>query len=203
MSLLDFVLWLQSTDFFTALRFSEFVYPIILTGHLVGIAFFAGMILVTDLRLLGVGLRKWNVSDVVGQLRVPKRIGLVLVASCGLLLFGSKAEEYYYNAFFRAKLALLALIAIHALTFRRQVYANLKELDRAEQMPRAAKWAGGLSVILWLCMIIAGRGIGYIETPDFIHARNAQRHRVEGIRNLNQENIYATRLRSSDQSAQQ
>jgi len=26
---------------------------------------------------------------------------------CGILMAGSKAEEYYYNAFFRAKLILL------------------------------------------------------------------------------------------------
>jgi len=46
-----------------------------------------------------------SVSDVVDQLRVPKRIGFVFAATRGILLLGSK-RNYYYNIFFRIKLTL-------------------------------------------------------------------------------------------------
>jgi len=39
-----------------------------------------------------------------------ERIGFLIVATCGFLLASSKAEEYYYNSFFRLKLALFALV---------------------------------------------------------------------------------------------
>src|SRR5689334_21798936 len=106
MSALEFAKWLQGTGWATYLRMSAYVYPAILASHLTGIALFAGAILATDLRLLGVILRNQPVADVVNQLRWPKRIGFLVVATFGLLLASSKAEEYYYNAFFRAKLAL-------------------------------------------------------------------------------------------------
>ena len=170
--LLSFAQWIQSTDLFTAVRMSWYVYPAIMSLHLVAIAVFGGMILVGNLRLLGVAMRNRPVSEVIGQMRVPKRIGFVLVAACGLLLAGSKAEEYYYNRFFWLKMALLALIAAHGIIFRSSVYNKTAELDRLKRMPGRAKLAASLSLILWISVACAGRGIGYLDPPlDKLHAR--------------------------------
>jgi uncharacterized membrane protein len=169
--LLSFALWIQSTDFFTYLRGSAYAYPVVLSLHMVGIAFFGGMILMTDMRLLGLAMGNRSVTDLIDQLRGPKRYGFLLVAACGLLMLGCKAEEYYYNAFFRAKVALLILIAVHALTFRGSVYNKAAEFDRDGRVPGLAKLAAGLSLLLWISIACMGRGIGYIEPPFGIHAR--------------------------------
>jgi len=171
MSLLDIALGVQSTWFFTELRLSSYVYPVVLTLHVMGMALFGGMILASDLRLLGIAFDKRPVSDVLDQLRTLKRIGFLLVATCGLLLLGSKAEEYYFNIFFRVKLLLLALVAVHALVFHRGVYGKTAELDLAPRLPAKAKLAASLSLLLWLGLVVAGRGIGYIEAPMDIHAK--------------------------------
>jgi hypothetical protein len=164
--LLSLAIWLQNTKLFEFLRDSDRGYPIILSLHLTCISLFAAMIVVTDLRLLGWGMRGESVADLVNQLRVPKRIGFVLAATCGFLVFGMKAEEYYYNAFFRLKILLFALVAVHALAFRRSVYSPA---DGLHQPPRRAKLAAGLSLLLWLCIVCAGRGIGYLPAPPFTH----------------------------------
>ncbi|MGH7969024.1 MAG: DUF6644 family protein [Limisphaerales bacterium] len=171
--ILSFAQWVQSTTFFTALRGSWFVYPVVLSLHLLGIAIFGGMILVTNMRLLGLAFRDRSISDMVDQLRIPKRYGLVLVATCGLLLLGAKAEEYYYNIFFRLKLLLLCLIFVHGWIFRRSVYFNTSALDVARpRIPGRAKLAASLSILLWVAVACAGRGIGYIDPPlDKLHAR--------------------------------
>ena len=120
--LLSFAIWIQATPLFTYIREGpSYTYPVILSLHMAGIALFGGMILITDLRLLGWAFRAYSPSDVIEQLRVPKRIGLVLAATCGVLLFCCKAEEYYYNIFFRIKICLFVLIALHALVFRSSV----------------------------------------------------------------------------------
>src|SRR6202034_4979 len=170
--LLEFVQWIQLTGFFTAMRGSAYVYPIVLSLHMVGIALFGGMILMTDLRLLGVTMRQRSIADVVNQLRVPKRWGLLLTVTCGFLMFGSKAEEYYYNAFFRTKLILLALVVVQELVFYRSVYANPAALDQAPTVPGNAKLAAAISLLLWISPACCGRAIGYIEPPlDKIHAQ--------------------------------
>jgi hypothetical protein len=168
--LLWLALWIQATVPFTYLRGSAYAYPCILALHMVAIALFGGMILITDLRLLGLAMSRRSVSDVIDQLRTPKRLGLLLAATCGLLMLCCKAEEYYYNAFFRTKLVLFALVAVHALIFRRSVYANAAGIDRAGRIPARAKLAAVLSLVLWLGIACAGRGIGYIEPPWGIHA---------------------------------
>lgn len=171
MSLLQFCQWVQSTDLFTAIRGSWYVYPSVMSLHLAAIAISGGLILVTDLRLLGVALTKYRVSDVVNGLRWPKRVGFLVVALCGILMLGSKAEEYYYNAFVWAKFSLLGLVAIHALVFRPTVYNRAADLDGAVEMPTRAKAAAALSILLWVSIACMGRGIGYIETPiEKIHA---------------------------------
>ena len=163
MSLFPFFHWLQQTEIGTALRESALVYPIIMASHLTGMALFGGMILMTDLRLLGLVMRSSSVSEVVGQLRIWKRAGLVLVAGCGILLAWSKAEYYYQNPYFWTKLALLGLVGVHALVFRKSVYYNTAELDRARVMPMQAKVAACLSLALWIGLVSAGRLIGYYE----------------------------------------
>jgi hypothetical protein len=171
MTILSFAQWVQSTAFFTALRGSAYVYPVILSTHMIAIALFGGMILLVDVRLLGWAMRRYTVSEMVNQLRPLKRIGFLLLVTCGLLMAGCKAEEYYYNAFFRTKMTLLTLVGIHALIFRRGVYRNTIALDASPSIPAQAKIAASLSLTLWTCLVIGGRGIGYIEPPlDKIHA---------------------------------
>lgn len=168
-ALLSFAQWIQQTHIAAALRVSAVVYPVVLTTHLIGIAFFGGMIFLTNMRLLGVTMRKVPASTLIDALRVPKRIGFLIVVTCGLLMASSKAEEYYYNWFFWTKMSLLTLIGIHGLLFGRSVYHNPSQ----EPLPRA-KLAGALSLVLWTGVMIAGRGIGYVEPPlDKLHASAA------------------------------
>jgi hypothetical protein len=81
--LLSAAQWIQLTALFTYLRESRYVYPVILSLHVVAIAFFGGMILMTDCRLLGWAMRTRPVSDVLDQLRAPKRIGFLLMITFG------------------------------------------------------------------------------------------------------------------------
>src|SRR5579862_4830949 len=130
MDLFSIAQWLQATAWGTALRESSYAYPIVMTTHLSGMALFGGMILMVDMRLLGLALKGQSVTSIVEGLRPWKRVGFLLTATCGFLLFGSEAEKYYPNPYFRLKMIILTLIAIHALVFRPSVYNNTAEIDR-------------------------------------------------------------------------
>jgi hypothetical protein len=159
MSILDLFRWIQDTAPMTALRESALVYPIIMTGHLTGMALFGGMIAITDMRLLGWAMSDTPVTDVIEQLRPWKRIGFVLVVGCGAMLLGSKAELYYYNPFYWTKMTLLLLVGVHALAFR-GVYRN------PIAFPAKAKVAACLSLLIWIGLVSAGRSIAYWDVPD-------------------------------------
>src|SRR6478672_2252264 len=171
----EIVQWFQDTALGTAIRESALVFPVILSLHLTGMGLFGGMILMTDLRLLGIALTKHPVSDIVNGLRPWKHLGLTLTATCGILLLWSKAAIYYPNPYLRIKLLLLALVIIHALVFKRSVYRNVKELDSSPVIPGRAKLAAALSLVLWISLVTAGRWIGYWEpTKPAVTAAQAQ-----------------------------
>ncbi|HLK49461.1 MAG TPA: DUF6644 family protein [Bryobacteraceae bacterium] len=173
MSLLSLCQSIQSIGFLTDIRESAMVYPVIMTTHLSCIALFGGMILMTDMRLLGFALKKYTVTEVVGGLRPWKRVGFCIMITMGLLLAGSEAEKYYHNPYFWVKMCLLLAVGVHALIFRPSVYNRTEEIDRAPALPARAKAAGALSLIIWCGVLTFGRLIGYYE-GEKPQAPNAQ-----------------------------
>jgi hypothetical protein len=147
------------------IRESGLTYPVIMATHLTCIAVFGGMIVITDLRLLGVALQNRPIADVVNGLRWWKRLGFIIMVTMGFLLFGSKASDYYPNPYFWTKMLFLALIAIHALIFRPGVYNHPEKLDASPIIPTRAKAAAALSLVLWTGVVCMGRMIGYFEPP--------------------------------------
>lgn len=154
---------LQDGTLFSLIRGSAHAYLVLLALHMVALALFGGMILVTDLRLLGLGLRGYSVAEVVNGLRVPKRFGLALAVVTGALMFGAQANQYSRNAWFCTKIALLALIAANCLLFRRRLYDG-----GAPQTSGNPKLTAGLSLLLWTAVICAGRGPATIK--DVMHS---------------------------------
>ena len=158
---------IQDTPFFTAFRESALPYPIILSTHLTCIALFGGLILMSDLRLLGLVLKNVPVSEVLLRTRPWKRVGFVIMVSCGIMLGGAKLFNYYDNPYFDVKMTLLLLVGVHAIVFHRSVYADPQKLDGLESMPAMAKAAGVISMALWVGILSMGRWIAYFERPPW------------------------------------
>jgi hypothetical protein len=159
MNILPILEWVESTNLSTAIREGALLYPIIGGFHLLAIALFGGMLVMTDLRLLGWAMRRHTVSDILEQFRVWKRAGFALVALSGLLLAWAEPLKLYRSLSFWVKMALLVSVGVHALVFRKGVYEDAKALD-AGLTPRA-KLAAALSLILWAGLIVTGRLIAF------------------------------------------
>jgi hypothetical protein len=66
---------IESIGWLTDFSESVLAYPIVLSIHLTCIALFGGMILMTDLRLLGLTYKSLTITEVVTSLRLWKRVG--------------------------------------------------------------------------------------------------------------------------------
>lgn len=152
---------IQSIDFLTAFSESVLAYPIVLSIHLTCIALFGGMILMTNLRLLGLNFMGLTITEMVSTLRLWKRAGVIVMIATGLLLATCEAEKYAPNPFFWTKMVILGLIGVHAMIFRPIVYKQTKELDRSPVIPTKGKVAAILSLVLWIAMFTMGRLIAY------------------------------------------
>ena len=161
MSLAEIGRVVQDIGLFTAVRESTLVYPILLSTHLACIALFGGLILVTNLRLLGWVLTEIPAEDVIRGLRPWKQAGLIVMVTAGGLLGASKAEEYLTTPFFQIKTLLLAALVIHHLYFRNSVYRSSTPLVEGPAAPAAA----ALSLLLWVGVASMGRWIAYYDPP--------------------------------------
>jgi hypothetical protein len=151
----------QDLALFTAVRESAYVYPLVLSTHVACIAAFGGLILVTDLRLLGWVLTDVPIDTLIRSLRPWKQLGFAIMVTCGALLGASKAEEYLANPFFLVKMVLLLAIGVHGVYFSRKVYRRDSHLIE----PATARAAAVLSLILWIGMVSMGRWIAYYDPP--------------------------------------
>ena len=159
--ILSFCQWLETTPPAAALRDSVWVFNLTEVVHTLGIIFVAGTIMLVDFRLLGLGLKRIPVSDVVSRI-VPRTLwGFGLMFVTGGCLFSAEAVKLYSSPAFRIKLVLLSLAGLNALIFHRTIYRQAAEWDTAPVVPPRARLAGLLSLILWMCIIAAGRAIAY------------------------------------------
>jgi hypothetical protein len=153
--------WIYLTRASIAIRESIWVYPILNVLHCVGILLVAGTIVVVDLRLLGFGMRRATVSSVVGQVVPWTLSGFAFMLITGSLLAWSEPVRLYHSLFFPWKLAFLAIAGLNALLFHYRIYRDVDAWDSASLTPARARLAGAVSIVCWICVIAAGRAVGY------------------------------------------
>ncbi|MFN0301898.1 MAG: hypothetical protein ACKVQU_16280, partial [Burkholderiales bacterium] len=109
---------LEATTLSQALRSSIWLYPLVSTGHVIGIALLLGGIAPLDLRLIGCW-RSVAIAPLV-RILVPMAIsGLVLAVLTGSLLFATRPLDYVNEPLFGIKMALLVMAVLNALALRR------------------------------------------------------------------------------------
>jgi hypothetical protein len=153
---------IQELPFVSDLRASRWTYAGVNTAHILGFALLFGSILPMDLRLMG----WWRVVPIgtFARVLVPVSIGgLVLAMGAGALLFSIRAVEYAGMTLFQVKMALVACGIANALLLRKA--AQWERLQTATDVmpPLRLQVAGGLSMLLWLSVIVCGRMIAFVE----------------------------------------
>ena len=163
-NMLSICQWIYQTPLSIAIRESIWVYPILNVLHCVGILLVAGTIVVVDLRLLGFGMRRLAVSSVVGQVLPWTLCGFAFMFVTGSLLAWSEPVRLYRSLFFPWKLLFLAHGGLNALLFHCGVYRGVGAWDSASLTPARARLGRCVSILCWICVIAAGRAVGYETT---------------------------------------
>lgn len=151
---------LQASPLGSTIAQSTWMFPTIETIHVVAIATVIGTIFVVDLRLVGVASLRRPASALIHEY-LPwtwGAFGLALVS--GSFLFVSRAADYMALPFFLAKFAIMAMAAVNMLVFHLTAERRIANWDTGRPDP-GARWAGGLSLLLWTAIVICGRQVGF------------------------------------------
>ena len=152
---------LEESGIGTELRESSLWFPLIEGLHVLGLSVSVGLIVLSDLRLAGVALKKRSASEVWGQFLPWLAPGFILMTITGVLLFWSHAYSAYNSIAFRTKLILLFLAAANAAYYHLTVYRKMNLWDNDPVPPAGARFAGWASLVLWVAIVTMGRIMAY------------------------------------------
>ena len=157
MSLLPFFDWCYQTAIGETIRDSAWLFPVIEAFHLIALGLVAGAVLIVDLRLLGVGVKRAPVSQLSADAQPWLLGGVAFMFLSGILLFLSESIKAYYSFAFWVKMTCLFLVLIFTFTVRRRVTQTGLTFDR----PLQARVTALISLALWFGVAWGGRWIGF------------------------------------------
>ena len=134
--------WIETTALSTAIRESILLYPIIETTHVLTLTLFLGMIMMWDLRLLGLALKSVPVSTMGSRILPIGQIGFVIMVLTGIGLFISTPVRASQNIFFQIKMVMFVLAGLNAMFFHVTIYKKVADWDSQVTLPSKARMAG-------------------------------------------------------------
>jgi hypothetical protein len=151
----SFFEWLTTTPWAKAMNGPEWAFPVVESLHFVGLALLVGTIAIVDLRLLGIAMRRQSASELAADLEIWTRIGLALMLITGPLMFSADAVNYHLNPSFQFKMVCLSAALVFHFTMHRHA-------TRPATPPLVAKFAGAVSLALWISVVAGGRMIAFV-----------------------------------------
>jgi hypothetical protein len=134
---------------------NEWAFPLTECFHIAAMALSIGTIVLVDLRLLGVGMRRQTAAQLVADTELWTLTGLVVVIASGLMIFSSDPVAYLSSGPFLFKMAALLVAIVYNYTIHRIV-------ARGSASPLAGKLVGSVSLALWCSLVFAGIFIAFV-----------------------------------------
>jgi len=160
----DLFVYVSELESSIELRGSFYVHPWVTVIHVIGMCVFAGTIVMMDLRLFGIGNMRTPFSQVQRRLFPWQIGGMVISTITGVGLVFANPMNYFANIIFWTKMLAMVVAALNALAFHFITEFSLADWDAGGRPPFGARLAGGLSILLWFNVIVAGRLIPYANT---------------------------------------
>lgn len=151
--------WLADGAVARALTASPTLYIFANAAHIFSIGLLVGSIVPLDLRIIGF-FRRTPLSVLGPFLSRTAMLGVALSIVTGAILFTVNAVEYATNPAFLVKLGLLAVGIANAVVLHAR--PNWREALGAETASASVKLAAGISISVWLSVLVAGRWIGFV-----------------------------------------
>jgi len=151
----------ESSGVADSIRENDNLFPLIESIHVLAISLVVGSILAVDLRLLGFAWTTRPVSRVSGGILPLTWSAFVFAVLSGALMLISNAAKYLANGYFDAKMILIAMAGVNMLAFHLIGARDQPRWDKEVRLPLRARFAGGLSILLWIAVVACGRWIGF------------------------------------------
>ncbi len=138
------------------------LFPLLESLHVISIAMVVGSILFVDLRLLGLAALRYPIRTLSRELVLWTWCAFVIATVTGLGMFITRAAPHVVNPAFQWKMFLLTLAGANMAWFHFRLSKRPANSATTRSPPIQLKIIGGLSLLLWAGIVLAGRWVGHI-----------------------------------------
>lgn len=157
MDLLFLFEWLDNSLLASISKAYGGVFAVVQMVHLLSLALLGGMVLLGDLRLLGLLLRDVPSEVIIANTQKWFSVALVGLLASGIFMSSAVAKKLYYNEMFWAKMAGLAVGIVFVCAIRRPLLRFAHDTIN----PWAVRMIAISSLTIWFTVAACGRWIGF------------------------------------------
>ncbi len=136
----------------------DWVWPACETIHFIGLSMLFMVVLIVDLRMLG--MIKWVPSSSVYQLLPIGMLGFGLNLITGMLFFIGVPAQYVHNVTFYWKIVFVVLGGLNVLYF--MLDNEAWAVGPGDDAPITAKFAAASAIFLWMAVLFCGHMLPFI-----------------------------------------
>ena len=155
--MLPFFEWLDTSLLADISKAYGGVFAVVQMFHLAAMAVLGGMVLVSDLRLLGWVMRDLPSETVVENTHKWFGYALIVMVLSGIFMMSAVAIKLYYNEMFWAKMVALLV----GIVFFYGIRGPLLKAPHSELSSRVLKLVAVASITIWFTIAACGRWIGF------------------------------------------
>jgi hypothetical protein len=164
MSLHAFCLWLAETPLSQTIQNVSWIIPTVQTIHIAGIAMVISSVFMMDLRLLNIAGRGQPTAAYAARFLPWIWWTLPVLLISGAILITGEPTRSLENPAFQTKMVLLVLAMIATAILHRPIAKEPAYWELTPGHRNTARLIAIVSLVLWTCIIFAGRWIAYMNT---------------------------------------
>jgi hypothetical protein len=156
----EFCVWLAATPLSQEIQDVSWIIPTVQTVHIVSIAIVMTSMAMLDLRLVGIAGRRQSLTDMAARYLPWVWITVIVLLCSGSILIIGEPGRDLQNVVFWTKMSLLVTGLVLVLIFQTMLRRDKGFWERHRA---AAISLGSVSLVIWVCIVFAGRWIAYVE----------------------------------------
>jgi hypothetical protein len=155
--------WLATTSLSATIQNVSWIIPTVQTIHIICVAIVISATFLVDLRILGIFSRSQPLAALSHRFLTWIWYALVVLLVTGSLLIIGEPARSLMNPAFGLKMLMLLIVASLTVVLQKPLATNAGFWEVSGARMAAAKGIAVVSLVLWSCIVFAGRWIAYIS----------------------------------------
>jgi len=156
--------WLSNTGMSLTIQNVSWIIPTVQTIHIVCVAIVITAVFLVDMRILGVFAPTQTLASLAHRFLTWIWYAIVVLLITGALLIIGEPVRSLMNPAFFAKMTMLLVVAGLTLLIQRPLATDAGYWDASGGRRVTLKMIAIASLVLWSCIVFAGRWIAYIAS---------------------------------------